>query len=566
MLTTNREKPRSRQLSAADQAKALAVILREEFGVPFICYDAGSGAMLWFQEVEGLSEPAVQLEPDAVRRLALEGRPSVTALPSGYYQLVLPLYASGQPMLVAAAVVASVCHGPDGRAASPSGAHEAEERVRLQKWLQAVGDRLRSSDLLLTQRRSEDEQSAQVKAAWEVILTLDHLLRHVRIHKNPARTQKRILQAAFDLLGVQSLIWVPQDLEAAVLIQGEPCLSPPDCRQLAACLLKSADADSTGPVICNQVREKGWATRFPHLANLMAFTVNDQGHQGWIIAVNKKGNRKESGEAIPQSAVHASAAPPPTSDFRRSDAALLTPFVALFEQYARNSSRYQDLKNLLVGLTRSLTSALDAKDTYTYGHSERVARIAVELGRELGLGGDELGDLYLAGLLHDIGKIGISDVVLDKPDGLTPEEAAHIRQHVTIGYSILSDLRQIRNVLPGVLYHHERYDGTGYPDGLAGEAIPLVARILAVADSFDAMSTTRPYRQAIPCQQVEETLMGGAGKQWDPRIIEAFMRCRLKIHAIRQRGVGESLRHAVDGVLRQDGSSILSLTEAPAPV
>jgi HD-GYP domain-containing protein (c-di-GMP phosphodiesterase class II) len=235
---------------------------------------------------------------------------------------------------------------------------------------------------------------------------------------------------------------------------------------------------------------------------------------------------------------------------------LLTPFVALLGLHVRSSDRYQELKDLLVGLTRSLTAALDAKDSYTYGHSERVARIAVELGREMGLSGDELGDIYLTGLLHDVGKIGVRDAILAKVDPLTPEEFEHIKQHVTIGYTILADLRPIRNLLPGVLYHHERIDGTGYPDGLVGEAIPLLARILAVADAYDAMSTTRPYREAMPCRKVEETLVQGAGTQWDKQVVDAFLRCRHKIHAIRQRGVGDSLRQAIDGALRKDGSSI----------
>src|SRR5262249_1668079 len=150
--------------------------------------------------------------------------------------------------------------------------------------------------------------------------------------------------------------------------------------------------------------------------------------------------------------------------------------------------------DLLVGLTRSLTAALDAKDAYTHGHSERVARIAVELGREMGLEEDELGNVYLAGLLHDIGKIGVNDTVLNKAGPLTPEEEEHVKKHVTIGYAILRDLHQLKDLLPGVLHHHERYDGQGYPHGLAGDAIPLLARLLAVADSFDAMSTTRSYR------------------------------------------------------------------------
>ena len=128
--------------------------------------------------------------------------------------------------------------------------------------------------------------------------------------------------------------------------------------------------------------------------------------------------------------------------------------------------RYRYIKDVLVGLTRSLTAAIDAKDEYTYGHSERVARAAVELGRELGLREAEQSDIYLAGLLHDIGKIGIRDDVLTKRGPLTDEEFKHIQQHPVIGHRILADLQAIAHLLPGVLYHHERYDGRGYPEGL----------------------------------------------------------------------------------------------------
>jgi len=143
--------------------------------------------------------------------------------------------------------------------------------------------------------------------------------------------------------------------------------------------------------------------------------------------------------------------------------------------------------------------------------------------------------------------------VLGKAAPLTPEEREHIQQHVTIGYQILADLRSISPVLPGVLYHHERYDGLGYPDGLQGEAIPLLARILAVADSYDAMSTNRPYRAGMPAPRVEEVLREGAGKQWDAQVVQAFLRGKQMIHAIRQRGLGDSLRHALDGALREPG-------------
>jgi HD-GYP domain-containing protein (c-di-GMP phosphodiesterase class II) len=559
VLKTNRVKPSGRRYSLADRAKSLAVILQEEFGAPFVFYDTESGELVWFEDLEEAQERAAELALPAIQEIVAEGRGSVDLLAHGGYQLALPLYESDRPVLVASAVLTAL---------ASTGSATDQEALRLQKWLQAVADRLRHSEQLLGQRRREEEHHAQVKSVWEVILTLDHLMRHLRIYKSPGKNQQRILQATFELLEVQTLMWVPQSPDEPVLIQGEECLAPSDCHQLAIYLAKHPDLLESGPLVCNQVQETSWGARFPQLLNLMAFPVHDQMVIGWIIAINKREdgrNAKPFSNAGGKTSLDTN---PATSaavlPFRRSDAALLTPFVSLFELHVRSARRYQDLKDLLVGLTRSLTSALDAKDTYTYGHSERVGRIAVELAKELGLEGDEIGDIYLAGLLHDIGKIGISDAILGKRGPLTPEEFEHAKQHVTIGYSILADLRQLRNVVPGVLYHHERYDGTGYPDGLTGEAIPLIARILAVADSYDAMSTTRPYREPMPFQRVEEILVQGAGKQWDKRIIEAFMRCRHKIHVIRQRGVGESLRQAVDGVLRKEGgSSIRSLASLP---
>src|SRR5262249_35515961 len=149
---------------------------------------------------------------------------------------------------------------------------------------------------------------------------------------------------------------------------------------------------------------------------------NNQGACGWVLAINRREiTRDNPSDPSRRSYALAGEAAP----FRRSDAALLTPFLGVLDLYARSSGRYQDLKDLLVGLTRALTAAIDAKDSYTFGHSERVARIAVELGRELGLQEEELSDIYLAGLLHDIGKIGVRDAVLTKRDRLTPEEMEH---------------------------------------------------------------------------------------------------------------------------------------------
>lgn len=510
----------------SEQARNLAGTLREEFGVPFRFHELAGGAGVWRDaDYSPTTSTADSLAA------AAEGRAVVIVLDDGRYQLTLPLFAAGRPVLAAIGEIVGL---------SLTAGHDANrEQSRLQKWVAAVADRLRLADLARGRRRDEDA------TPWETLLTLDTLVRRMRVHKEPAKNQQRILEAAHKMLRVEALIWVPSRPDGTVVVQGESLLTPADCRTLAGLLAQGPDFRPFEPLLWNDFATGRLGSRFPQVRTLLAFTVTDQGPIGWVIALNKSsgGNRQPAGGAVP-------------TPFRRSDAALLTPFVALLELHARASARYQDLKELLVGLTRSLTAALDAKDSYTYGHSERVARIAVELGRELGLQGDELSDIYLAGLLHDVGKIGIRDAILGKVEPLTVEEFEHIKQHVLIGYAILSDLRPIRSLLPGVLYHHERWDGKGYPDGLQGEAIPLLARILAVADSYDAMSTNRPYRDAMPCRKVEEILVSGAGVQWDKRVIDAFLKCRQRIHTIRQRGVGDSLQMAIDGALHIEKSSL----------
>jgi HD-GYP domain-containing protein (c-di-GMP phosphodiesterase class II) len=135
----------------------------------------------------------------------------------------------------------------------------------------------------------------------------------------------------------------------------------------------------------------------------------------------------------------------------------------------------------------------------------------------------------LGGLLHDIGKIGIDDQVLNKPGALTPDEYEQIKRHPQLGYDILRGVRQLQKILPIVLHHHEAWDGSGYPHGLAGESTPLLARITATADAFDAMSSDRPYRRGMADEKIDVIMREGAGRQWDPDVIDAFFVCRDKI-------------------------------------
>ncbi len=179
---------------------------------------------------------------------------------------------------------------------------------------------------------------------------------------------------------------------------------------------------------------------------------------------------------------------------------------------------------------RSLAAAVDAKDPYTHGHAQRVAALAVEIGRELGLGPDELQALEYGGILHDIGKIGIPDAILAKRGALGAEEMALVRDHPRIGAEIVAGVEFLERAIPAIRGHHERWDGTGYPDLLAGDAIPLVARIVNIADTWDACTSRRPYQNPIPSEVVIAILEGLKGSQTDPAVHDALLR------ALRRRG------------------------------
>ena len=223
-------------------------------------------------------------------------------------------------------------------------------------------------------------------------------------------------------------------------------------------------------------------------------------------------------------------------EFGTIESSLLGSVAAILGIHGGNIELYRQQADFLANVVRALTSAIDAKDPYTCGHSDRVARVSVRLAEELGWDSDTLNRVYLSGLLHDIGKIGIDDNVLRKPGRLTDVEYKHIKLHPELGYKILSGMRQLDDVLPVVLHHHEQWDGKGYPHGLANDNIPLRARVCAVADAYDAMSSDRPYRKGMPDDKLDAILRKGRGTQWDPAVIDAFFAARDDIRAISQRG------------------------------
>jgi putative nucleotidyltransferase with HDIG domain len=193
------------------------------------------------------------------------------------------------------------------------------------------------------------------------------------------------------------------------------------------------------------------------------------------------------------------------------------------ERSAKLQKAHLSLKKAHLDSVKALVEAIDAKDPYTRGHSNRVRRSSVRVAKKLGLSKQRIENLEFAALLHDIGKIGVKDEVLQKKSPLTEEEFRSIQEHPLIGVKILEEIEILKDIIPVIRHHHERFDGGGYPDGLAGEKIPLEARILTVADSFDAMTSFRPYRPALSLQKALAELERGQGGQFDPRVLEIFL-------------------------------------------
>jgi HD-GYP domain-containing protein (c-di-GMP phosphodiesterase class II) len=179
---------------------------------------------------------------------------------------------------------------------------------------------------------------------------------------------------------------------------------------------------------------------------------------------------------------------------------------------------------LFINSVRMLAAAIDAKDPYTRGHSERVARYSIAIGKNLGLPEKEMRNLRISALLHDVGKIGIDDRILRKPGALSEDEFEVMKGHPAKGAAIMSGVAQLIDIIPGMKYHHEKWGGGGYPDSLEGEGIPMQARIVAIADTFDAMTTNRPYQKAMELNYVVEKIKSFAGTRFDPRVVDAFVK------------------------------------------
>lgn len=366
-----------------------------------------------------------------------------------------------------------------------------------------------------------DEQGAGLQEAWS---TLDRYAQALQAESETAGQIRLGLEALRESTRADLVLWYPGSGTEPLLHVGRVDAPTEWLGRLARSLLRDVGGeegllrplDVPGPA-------PGYAPTPGHAAMLRVSRTLGS----WIIAIRTN----------------------PGRPFRAVDLKVMSLARRLLLNHRHHLHVYERLRETLFGLVRCLTAAIDAKDPHTCGHSERVARIAQRIGVQMALPASILNDLYLAGLLHDVGKIGIRDDILKKPGPLTSEEFDHIRSHSVIGDRLLSSIHQLAHLRPGVRNHHERYDGKGYPDGLAGEEIPLIARVLAVADSCDAMMSDRPYRPGLPTSRIDVVMAEGAGTQWDPDVVEAFTSCRRELYTILQRGLGDSVEAAVEHTL-----------------
>ncbi|HEV2969790.1 MAG TPA: HD-GYP domain-containing protein [Pirellulales bacterium] len=360
----------------------------------------------------------------------------------------------------------------------------------------------------------DHELSATISAMYEEISLLHRLTQHLRISESNENLARLALEwlgeavpaqsLAIELFPVRGANGSPQSgrSESIFLTRGDCPFGAAGFRAVIDELGLDSDARA---LVINSPSSFELRDRFPQMRQAVLVPLFDGQHLfGWLGAFDHRNG----------------------GEFGSPEANLLGSVSAILAVHASNRDLYGQQAEFLESMVRALTSAIDAKDPYTCGHSDRVARIAVALATELGCDRKQLETIYLSGLLHDIGKIGINDNVLRKTSKLTDAEYEHIKLHTEIGYKILCDLKQLGDVLPVVRHHHEAWNGAGYPLRLAGEQIPYLARIVAVADAFDAMSSDRPYRKGMSDERLDEILRRGAGSQWDARVVDAFFRIR----------------------------------------
>jgi HD-GYP domain-containing protein (c-di-GMP phosphodiesterase class II) len=382
----------------------------------------------------------------------------------------------------------------------PSYGDEALQR-QARMMLAMVRDQVR-----LTSMEAEIESlSGQLADTYEELSLIYQISGGMRVNR---RASDFFKQACLDVLDVMNIRGMGVSLRGAEsmrhdpVIYGQVALPPGKIFKLSDDLMQLLE-QRKGPLLINDLaKDKNLAWLSDHGHSLLAVPLQRQDKMlGCLFAIDKH-----------------------DGEFNSVDSKLLTSISNESAIYLENAILFEDVHELMMGIIRSLTSAIDAKDAYTCGHSERVAVLSRTLASAAGLAEADVDRIYMAGLLHDVGKIGVPEAVLRKTGRLTPEEFEQMKKHPQVGAHILADLKQVADIVPGVMHHHERYDGKGYPTGLSGEQIPMMGRIICLADCFDAMTSNRTYRKALPLEVALAEIRRCGGTQFDPALTEVFLK------------------------------------------
>jgi HD-GYP domain-containing protein (c-di-GMP phosphodiesterase class II) len=368
----------------------------------------------------------------------------------------------------------------------------------------SVIDQVRSASRLVQYERQVDSLSAQLANSYEELSLIYDISGGMKVDRKPEDFFRQVCDSLLNILSIGGVgvALSPGLMPEPIALYGRMKLPPEALDRLMADVLPFLSRRPM-PLQSNDLRTHSTLSFLSaHASQFLAVPLQRQEKvMGFLFALDK-----DAGE------------------FDSSDAKLLASIANEAAIYLENVRLFDDVRGLVMGLMHSLTSAVDAKDAYTCGHSERVALLSRHLAAESGLSPTEVEQVYMSALLHDVGKIGVPEAVLQKAGRLTEEEFEQMKKHPRIGARILADVPQVRHIIPGVLHHHERYDGKGYPDKLAGKQIPLMGRIICLADCLDAMTSHRPYRRALPLEVALAEIRRCSGTHFDPELAEALLR------------------------------------------
>jgi putative nucleotidyltransferase with HDIG domain len=401
----------------------------------------------------------------------------------------------------------------------PADGEQAEKLA--QHLLAATAEAVRAGVEGATARAESTAAAESLLQSYEEVSLLHHLGEVLRVNRPVAELLERVCRELQETTGAAvpaaSLPGMGNGGPEVTFVGHLP-FPPEDLPDVVSHLLSNLGADPAQDAARGFVIINNHCQDDPALAGLSIALKRivlvplplGEGRQGALLAANRDGE-----------------------EFGSPDAKLIRSTASASSIFIENRRLYRELQEMMLDLVRALVSSVDAKDPYTCGHSERVAITCRRIAVQLGMSTSEVERVYLAGLLHDIGKIGTPEHILRKEGRLEPEERMIMIRHPEIGARILAGVRKLDPIHDAVMYHHERIDGHGYPSGLAGEQIPMLARIVGMADAFDAMTSNRPYRPMLPLEQVKHEIQRCIGTQFDETVAQALLGLNLH-HLMRE--------------------------------